>query len=288
MATVDRFHSPSTACHATLPFSTDRFLHLVGDQRHLAMQLLQAALHLVSCWILAQGVRCINVDLGLDTAGQQWMHPSCLFACLFNQAETPTCRGRLRNSASRVWSLRVNLSAMSQTRSTHCGPRISKNACFEQSICRCWYRHLWTTLGHTEYWTLCVYVCVYIIYIYIQKHQNLKTIKKVPYRTEKSQDRIPEDHRNGARMGLGHASEGGRCVGSLEVLKLLEAEYSKHVRTTNHFRWNVWIVHDSSCACRNIPPSEAFLAETFLILICWERAQQQKAPRLIPQEVLGV
>ena len=38
---------------------------------------------------------------------------------------------------------------------------------------------------------------------------------------------------DGARMGLGHAPEGGRCLGALQVLKLLEAEYSKHVRTTN-------------------------------------------------------
>ena len=82
-----------------------------------------------------------------------------------------------------------------------------------------------------------MYVYIYIYCTEASKFKNYYSVKStVPYRTEKSQERIPEDHRNGARMGLGHASEGGRCVGSLQVLKLLEAEYLKHVRTTNHFR----------------------------------------------------
>jgi hypothetical protein len=149
--------------------------------------------------------------------------------------------------------------------------------------CLLWTKHLSLLISapldnfgtHRILNSMCICMCIYCTEA--SKFKNYYSVKStVPYRTEKSQERIPEDHRNGARMGLGHASEGGRCVGSLQVLKLLEAEYSKHVRTTNHFRWNVWIVHDSSCACRNIPPSGAFLAETFLILICWEREHNNK------------
>ena len=67
----------------------------------------------------------------------------------------------------------------------------------------------------------------------MQKHQDIKNYSN--HCIQRSQERIPKDHRDGARMRLGHAPEGGRCLGTLQVLQLLEAEHSKHVRTTHHY-----------------------------------------------------